>query len=485
MDLAADRPVLVLGASGYVGSHLVPRLIAGGARVRAAARDRRVLESQGWDGAELVAADVLDRESLLMAMQGVGTVYLLVHLMGYGRDLLELEGLAARNVAEAAAACGVRRIVYLGALAPDDPGSAHIRARHETGEILRRGTVPVTEVRAGIIVGPGSAAFEVMRDLVMHLPVMVTPRWVSSHSPPIALANLLEYLLRLPSHDGASHGTYDVGGPETLSYAQMMAGLAAIAGRRRPLILPLPVLSPRVSSYWLWLVTSVPTNVARALIEGLQHDFVADDAAARARVPQHLLTFEEAVRDAFEAERQRAGAPHFREGDFDMRGQRHEHGFYAKRASGSAIGDVPAEAVWEQVTAIGGPNGYYFLDILWRVRELLDAVVGGAGWRRSTRTEPLAKIGDRVDSWEVTGIEPGRRLTLRFGLKAPGAGALEFVVQSLGPDRTRVTATAYWHPAGFWGLAYWWSLFPAHLVIFDGLTRAIVARAARRREAAP
>jgi uncharacterized protein YbjT (DUF2867 family) len=472
-----DRPILVLGASGYIGSNLVPRLLASGAQVRAAARDREALQAHGWTGAGLVAADVLEPESLLAAMQGVHTVYVLVHLMSYGRDLAELERTAASNVARAAAACGVRRIVYLGALLPGDPASEHIRARRETGEILRAGTVPVTEIRAGIIVGAGSAAFEVMRDLVLHLPAMVTPKWVRSKSPPIALDDLLEYLLALPGNDGDAHAVYDVGGPEVLTYEQMMRSLARLARRRAPLIVPVPLLSPRLSSYWLWLVTSVPTNVARARIDGLEHDFVADDAAARARVPRRLLTFDEAVEAAFEAERRHPGTAHFQEGNFGLRGGRLEHAYYAKRASGSAVGDVPAAAAWREIAAIGGPNGYYYLDVLWRVREAMDWAVGGPG-RRSVERRVLEKVGDRVDTWEVIGLEAGRRLTMRFGMKAPGAGVLELAVQPLGDSRSRVTATAYWHPAGLWGLAYWWSLFPAHLVIFDGLSRAILRRAA-------
>ena len=472
-----SRSVLILGASGYVGSHLVPRLLADGVAVRAAARSTDVLERQGWQNVEFAAADVLDRVSLRAAMHGVGTVYCLVHLMGYGGGLRELERQAAINVADLAAECGVERIVYLGALAPPDPQSDHIRARQETGEILRAGRVPVTEVRAGIIVGPGSAAFEVMRDLVLHLPVMLTPRWVRAKSPPIALDNLLEYLVQLPRHDGARHAVYDVGGPQILSYEQKMRALARLAGRREPFIIPVPVLTPRLSSYWLWLVTSVPTNVARALIEGLRHDFVADDAEARRRVPQRLASFEEAVRATFAAERSRPSAPHWRDGDFDMRGQRHENAFYAKRAEGSAIGDVSMEAVWSQVTRIGGENGYYFLDWLWRIRELMDAAIGGGGLTRGRSNPATVRVGDRIDTWEVTGVEPGRRLTMRFGMKAPGAGALQFHVQQLAPQRTRVTATAFWHPAGVRGLLYWYAMTPAHAVIFDGLARAIIERA--------
>jgi uncharacterized protein YbjT (DUF2867 family) len=471
------RTTLVLGASGYVGSHLVPRLLQAGVPVRAASRSIEPLAQHRWKDVELIPADVLDREQLRAAMQGVGTLYYLVHLMGYGRDLEELERHAATNVAAVAAECGVERIVYLGALAPPDPESAHIRARQRTGEILRGGTVPVTEVRAGIIVGPGSAAFEVMRDLVLNLPVMVTPRWVRAKSPPIALDNLLEYLARLPSVDGDRHGIYDVGGPEVITYEQKMRSLARLAGRRAPFIVPVPVLTPRLSSYWLWLVTSVPTNVARALIEGLRHDFVADDAPARERVPQRLATFEEAVQATFAAERSRSGAPHMREGDFGLRGQRHDHAYYSKRAGGAAIGDAPAEAVWEQVARIGGDNGYYYLDWLWRIRELMDGAVGGGGLARGRAHPKDVRVGDRIDTWEVIGVDPGKRLTMRFGMKAPGAGGLEFEVQPLTPKRTRVTATAFWHPKGVAGLAYWWAFAPAHLILFDGMTKEIIRRA--------
>jgi uncharacterized protein YbjT (DUF2867 family) len=400
--------------------------------------------------------------------------------MGYGRDLRELERHAARHVADVAAECGLRRIVYLGALAPPDPRSEHILARRETGEILRRGRVPVTEIRAGIIVGPGSAAFEVMRDLVLNLPVMVTPRWVRSTSPPIALDDLLEYLVRLPATDAGACGTYDVAGPEVLTYEAMMRTLARLAGRREPWILPVPVLTPRLSSYWLRLVTSVPTEVARALIDGLSHDFVADDAPARQRVPRRLASFEDAVRATFEAERTRTGGRHWRQGDFEMRGHRHDIAYYAKHAGGAAIGDVPADAVWREVAAIGGPNGYYYLDGLWRLRELMDAAVGGEGLVRGRRVSGELRPGDRIDTWEVIGVEPGHRLTLRFGMRAPGAGVLEFEVQALAPTRTRVSATAYWHPAGVLGLLYWYAMAPGHALIFDGLTRAIVERARRR-----
>jgi uncharacterized protein YbjT (DUF2867 family)/uncharacterized protein YndB with AHSA1/START domain len=472
---------LVFGASGYIGSNLVPFLRDCGVRVRASARRRDVLEGRAWDGVEIVTGDALDPDSLDRVLRDVDTAYYLVHSMAAGRDFGRLDLQAAENFAAAAARAGVRRIVYLGGLVPEGADSEHIRSRRETGETLRRGSVPVTEVRAGIIVGPGSAAFEVMRDLVFHLPLMLTPRWVRAKSPPIALDNLLVYLLRLPEIDAAAGRTFDAAGPDTLTYEQMMRALAKAAGRRTPWIIPVPILSPRLSSYWLKFVTAVPTNIARALIEGLKHDFTADTNALRELVPQRLLGFRESIDAAFAAEREGQVAARWVEGAYRMRQQRIDYAYYAKRASGSAVARADPEAVWRVVTAIGGDNRYYYLNGLWTARETLDWLVGGRGLQRGRRDPQDLRVGDKVDSWEVIGIEPGHRLTLAFGMRAPGAGVLEFVVEPLedhgNAPRTRVTATAYWHPAGFLGLAYWFSLEPAHKVIFDGLTREIARRA--------
>lgn len=470
------RSVLVFGASGYVGSNLVPRLARDPIWVRACARSRQVLEARGWSGVEVAEADALVPETLATALARIDVAYYLVHSMAAGKDFGRLDLEAANNFAAAAARAGVKRIVYLGGLVPPGADSEHIVSRRETGDRLRAGPVPVTEIRAGIIVGPGSAAFEVMRDLVLHLPVMVTPLWVRAKSPPIALDNLLEYLVRIAFVPEAAGRTYDAGGPEILSYEDMMRCIADVAGRRRPLIVPVPVLSPRLSSYWLGLMTAVPASVARALIGGLKHDFAADDAELRRLVPQHLLTFRESVETAFAAERSHAVAARWTEGAFSMRGFRHDHAYYAKKASGSAVANAPSAAVRHQVATIGGDNRYYFMNALWWLRELADWGVGGPGFTRGRRHPTELRIGDVIDYWTVVGLEPERRLTLHFGMKAPGTGILEFELVPAGP-RTRITITAYWHPRGFWGLAYWYALVPAHLFIFKGWTRAIARRA--------
>lgn len=471
------RPRLVFGASGYIGTNLVPKLLAAGIPLRVASRRPRGLEARGWTGAEVVGADALDPSTLPAALEGIGIAYYLVHSMAAGRDFGRLDLEAAANFAQAAARAGVERICYLGGLVPEDAESEHIVSRRETGEVLRRGPVPVTEIRAGIIVGPGSAAFEVMRDLVYHLPVMVTPRWVRAKSPPIALDNLLEYLVRAPALPETAGGIYDAAGPQELTYEAMMRLLAEAAGRRPPWILPVPVLSPRLSAYWLRFVTSVPTPIARALIEGLKHDFIARPEPLRTLVPQRLLGFRESVEAAFAAERNAQVQARWTEGAFNMRQRRLDYAYYAKRAGGSAVAEAPASAVWSVVSAIGGENRYYYLNGLWTLRELMDWTLGGQGLNRGRRHPSELRVGDRIDSWEVIGVEPERRLTLAFGMRAPGAGVLEFEIEPLPGNRTRVDATAYWHPAGVWGLLYWLSMEPAHRVIFKGLTREIARRA--------
>ena len=472
--------VLVFGATGYIGAHLVPRLLREGCAVRASGRNRKVLAARDWPGVELVEADALMPDSLAGALTGVDTAYYLVHSMAAGQDFGRLDLQAATHFAAAAEQAGVRRIVYLGGLVPDDADSEHLVSRRETGERLRSGRVPVTEIRAGIIVGPGSAAYEVVRDLVNHLPLMLTPRWVRSKSSPIALDNLLEYLVRVACLDEAAGKVLDAAGPDYISYEDVMRLYGEAVGKR-PLIVPVPVLTPTLSARWLGLVTAVPSNIARALIGGLKHDLPADDAELRRLVPQRLLSFREAVAAALQAEQSHTVAARWSEGLLMFRGFRIDNAFYAKRASGSAVGGASPSAVWQTVATIGGDNGYYCMGWLWWLRAVMDWLVGGPGLTRGRRHPTEVRIGDRIDYWTVLAIEPARRLTLHFGMRAPGSGVLEFEVDpETAPapgDQTRLTITAYWHPQGVWGLLYWLALAPAHLFIFRKMTRAMLRRA--------
>lgn len=465
---------LVFGASGYIGTNLTPRLVAAGWRVRAAARHQEVLAARGWCGVELVAADALRPETLAAALADIDVAFYLVHSMAAGGHFADLDIEAAGNFAAAAAHAGVGRIVYLGGLIPAAPSSLHLKSRAATGDVLRNGPVPVTEIRAGMIVGPGSAAYEVIRDLVNHLPIMITPRWVKSRSTPIALEDLLDYLIGVARLPAALGRIFDVGGPETLSYEQLMRQYGEVAGKRFWL-LSVPVLTPRLSSYWLKLVTAVPTNIARALIDGLEHDVIADDAQIRELVPLQLKDFKQSIRAALAAEQTRDVNAHWSEGSIACRNFNPEYSYYAKRAGSQIETQASSSALWQQVTAFGGDEGHYYANTLWFLRRLIDWLAGGPSFSR--RRHPTdVRVGDLIDAWRVIAAEPGKRLTLLMEMRGPGAGVLEFAITDQGAFRT-LSATAYWHPAGPAGLVYWYALLPAHAFLFRGLTAAIARRA--------
>ena len=470
-----SKPDLVFGASGYIGTNLVEFLLAEGRRVRASSRNVEVLRGRGWQDAELCAADALDPEQLDVALQNVDTAYYLVHSMAAGNAFPEIDALAARNFAAAAERQAVRRIVYLGGLTPDNPQSVHLQSRQQTGDILRDGAVPVTELRAGMIIGPGSAAWEVIRDLVNHLPVMITPRWVFSRSTPIALSNLLRYLADVPKLDETAGQTYDVACKEVLTYKEIMLRYARLIGKR-PVIIPVPVLTPRLSSYWLRLVTSVPTNVARALIGGLTQDVIARDQRLAELIPQELLDFDAAAAEALRAERQHALPAHWVEGAVACRDFSPAYGFYAKQAQGNAVTTAPAADVWTVLCQFGHRGDFFYGRGLWWLRRALDWLVGGPSFRRQRRHPTALRVGDVVDAWRVIECVPEERLTFLMELRAPGAGVLEFTVDDLGAER-RISVQAYWHPAGVWGLLYWYATLPLHALLFRGTARRIKERA--------
>lgn len=466
---------LVFGASGYIGTNLTPRLLEAGWQVRAAARHKAVLAGRGWQGAELVAADALLPETLEAALEGIDIAFYLVHSMAAGRDFPDLDSEAAQNFIAAAEKAGVSRIVYLGGLIPDDPKSAHLKSRAVTGDILRKGSIPVTEIRAGMIVGPGSAAYEIIRDLVNHLPLMITPRWVQSRSTPIALDNLLDYLVQVAVIPAAAGKTYDVGGPEVLSYEQLMRQYGELTDNRFRL-LRFPFLTPRLSSYWLILVTSVPTNIARSLIDGLSQDVIADDREIRELIPLELMDFKQSVAAALEAEKNNNVQAHWAEGSLVCRNFHPEYAYYAKQTGSEITTEVSAKDVWQQVKTFGGEQGYFYANSLWFLRRLINWFAGGPSFRRKRRHPTELRVGDVVDAWRVIAAEPKERLTLLMEMRGPGSGVLEFIIRDKGDFRT-LSATAYWHPAGPAGLIYWYSLLPVHAFLFRGLTASVVKRA--------
>ncbi len=469
------RHAVVIGASGYIGTHLVPRLVAEGFDVRATARNVEVLAAREWKGVELVEADILDQDSLKRALDGRDVAFYLVHCMAAGGDFAALEREGARNFVQAANSSKLGRVVYLGGLAPEDPKSQHLRARLDTGDILRQADCQVVEIRAGMIVGPGSAAWEVIRDLVNYLPIMITPRWVRSRSTPIALENLLTYLVGVAEADIENDPIYEVAGPDVCSYEEMMRAYGELVGKR-PFIIDVPVLTPKLSSYWLRLITSVPTKIAGALIEGLAHDFIADDAAIRKLVPQRLLKFRESAVAALEAEKKHAVATRWVEGSIACRDWNPKYGFYAKRVGDQADTLASAEALWRELLRFGRDGDFIYANWLWRARRLIDWCLGGTAMRRRRRHPTALRVGDVFDGWRVIGLTEKERLTLLMEMRAPGAGVLEFEIVPMGAGN-RIRATAYWHPAGVWGLLYWYALWPLHSFLFAGLTRAVARRA--------
>ncbi|MGL5029873.1 MAG: DUF2867 domain-containing protein [Aeromonas sp.] len=466
------RNCLVMGAAGYIGSYLVPHLQAQGYQVIAGARHSCRLPA----GVEFRLADSLKPSTLPAALAGIDTVFYLVHAMGAGADFDRLEQQGVNNFAAAARAAGVRRIIYLGAIQPTPCHSRHLNSRRRCGELFRDAGVPVVELRAGIIIGPGSAAFEVMRDLVFNLPLMITPKWVRSRTPPIALSNLLHYLSGLIEAKGVEGHIFNAVGPELLSYQQQLQKFAAHIGKRCPII-PIPLLSPTLSSWWLQFVTSVPQPVAKALVGGLKHDIPADDGPLRALLPQTLLSFDDAIAESLALEQRLGAEQQGQETALGLRWRHPEYGFYDRTASGTAISLASTDALWQVLQQLGGESRYFYMDSLWTIREWMDHLIGGPARTRG-RTNPDRFIkGDMIDSWQILGVDEGRRLDLLFNMKAPGVGRLAFTITPEESGLTRLTVTAHWHPQGAWGLAYWLVMLPFHRFIFQGMTEAIAKQA--------
>ncbi|MFJ7911998.1 SDR family oxidoreductase [Kitasatospora sp. NPDC096204] len=490
-ERAAARHCLVTGASGYIGGRLVPELLARGHRVRCLVRNPARLRDQPWRAdVDIAAGDVSRPETLAAAFHGVDVAYYLVHSLGTGPAFEATDRAAARAFGAAAAAAGVTRIVYLGGLVPvgvpEADLSPHLRSRAEVGRILRGSGVPTAELRAAVIIGSGSASFEMLRHLTERLPAMVTPRWVSTRIQPIAVRDVLRYLAGAAGLPPGVNRTFDIGGPDVLTYAQMMHRYARLAGLRRRLIVPVPVLTPRLSSHWVGLVTPVPNSIARPLVESLRHEVVCGEHDIARWVPdppEGLTGFDQAVtlalrriKDADVATRWSSaslpGAPSDPlPTDPDWAG-----GSLYQDVRERTVTASPA-AVWRVIEGIGGDNGWYSFPLAWALRGWLDRLAGGVGLRRGRRDPARLRVGDSLDFWRVEEIQPGRLLRLRAEMRLPGLAWLELSVTPDGEHRTRYRQRALFHPHGLAGHAYWWSVAPFHTVVFGGMARNITERA--------
>ncbi|MFV8983416.1 DUF2867 domain-containing protein [Serratia fonticola] len=465
-----SQRILVLGASGYIGQHLIPRLTEQGHEITAAARRIEWLEEQNWPHVSCRYVDVYRPETLTAALWQIDAVYYLIHGMGDGDDFIEKERQAAENLRDALRGSNVKQVIFLGALQPEGNSSPHLIARKLTGEILRQSGIPVTELRASIVVGPGSAAFEIMRDMVYNLPILTPPRWVRSKSSPVALDNLLTYLTELLQHPAQENRIFDVAGPEYISYQTLFERFIKISGKKRWLI-PVPLPTRFISVWFISMITSVPTSIASALIQGLNHDLPADGKPLQALIPQPLQTFDEAVKETLRREDEVVDSADWGYDPEARARWRPGYGFYPKHAGCEVDTQASSEALWYVVQQLGGKEGYFYANILWQIRARMDDMIGnGVVYGRPQRD--TLEIGDLVDGWKVITKKPLRQLALMFGMKAPGLGRLTFSIKDLG-DRRQLDVRAWWHPAGFSGLLYWFVMMPAHLFIFRGMAKRI------------
>ncbi|MFD5109471.1 SDR family oxidoreductase [Streptomyces cinereoruber] len=484
---------LVTGAGGYIGGRLVPELLDTGRSVRCLARTPANLRDYPWaDRVEVVKGDVTDAATLRPAFEGVEVAYYLVHSLGSGHDFEETDRRAARTFAEEARAAGVRRIVYLGGLTPQGVPerelSPHLRSRAEVGRILLDSGVPTTVLRAAVVIGSGSASFEMLRYLTERLPVMLTPSWVRTHVQPIAVRDVLRYLVGSADMPPDVSRAFDVGGPDVLTYRDMMIEYAAVAGLPKRLIVSVPMLTPGLSSHWIGLVTPVPAGLARPLAESLRYEVVCAEHDIAEYVPDPpgspipfgraltlaLQRIQEAKVTTRWSSASLPGAPSDPlPTDPDWAGG----SLYTDERERTV--DAPPETLWKVVEGIGGENGWYSFPVAWAVRGWLDRLVGGVGLRRGRRDAQRLRVGDALDFWRVEEIERGSLLRLRAEMRLPGLAWLEMRSERDEEGRTRYRQRALFHPRGLAGQLYWWSVAPFHAVVFGGMARKI-ARTAER-----
>jgi len=476
--VAETKRILVTGATGYVGGRLWRRLEAEGRAVRCLAREPERLATRVGANTEVARGDVLRPETLESALEGMDAAYYLIHSMGSRCDFEAEELAGARNFGEAARRSGLRRIIYLGGLGHGSDLSPHLRSRHEVGRVLRESGVPVIEFRASIVLGAGSLSFEMIRALVERLPVMITPRWVELEAQPIAVDDLVAYLIAALDLPLEESRVFEIGGADRVSYGGLMREYARQRGLRR-VMMRVPFLTPGLSSLWLGLVTPLYARVGRKLIESIKHPSVVRDDAALEVFSVRPLGMREAIARAIEEDERQIvqsrwfDAPYSEEQGRRWAGVRVRNRFVDSR---TRVVDVSAEQAFAAIRRIGGNTGWYAYDWLWRLRGFLDLLVGGVGMRRGRPLPEELRVGDALDFWRVEAYEPDRRLLLHAEIKLPGRAWLEFEVEPREGGAT-IRQTAVFEPLGLLGLAYWYLLYPLHDVIFRGMLRNI-ARAA-------
>lgn len=478
--------VLVTGATGYVGTRLAPLLLERGYQVRGAGRSVERIRQRPWaehPALEPVAMDAFDRDSLLRACEGCEAVYYLIHSMEPSqRDFSRADRQAAENMAWAAKKAGLERIIYLGGLGEDMPElSKHLRSRAEVARILSAGSVPVTTLNAAMIMGSGSASFEILRYLVERLPAMVTPRWVHTKSQPISIRDVLDYLVGCLDNAATTGQSFDIGGPDVLTYREIMDIYAEEAGLPKRLVLPVPVLTPRLSSYWIHLVTPIHASLARPLAEGLRNETVCREDRIKTLIPLHLhgarMTIRKALSPDQHLDEERASESSGRRSpEWVQTGDPAWAGGTRFRDRRCVRMSARLDEAWRPIVRIGGKTGWYYADWLWQLRGRMDRLIGGVGMSRGRADPENLREGGVLDCWRVEAVEPERHLLLRAEMKLPGQAFLRFRLTPLDEETTEIEQTACFLPRGLMGILYWYAVLPAHHFIFQGMLNGIAGR---------
>ena len=484
-----DRLYLVTGASGYVGGRLVRVLLEDKKRVRVFVRDAQKIKGHAWaDGVEICEGTATNGEDLARALEGVHTAYYLLHSINVATDFESVEAQMAHTFADRAEAAGVKQIVYLGGIANDENRSRHLLSRMNTGIELASTSVPVLELRAGIIIGSGSASFEMLRHLTHRLPIMTTPKWVSNRTQPIAIRDVLYYLRSVANLKHPVNRICDIGGPEVMSYAAMMQEFSKLSGLRKRIIIQVPVLTPKLSSLWIGFVTPVPTSLARPLVESLISEVVADPRKSIndliAPPAEGLLTVSQAIQLALTRTEENSVSTRWSDAAFPTAPWQKAQsdpdwaGELTLKDHREITTDVPAKYIWEQIEGIGGEHGWFGSGWLWYLRGLIDRMVGGVGLRRGRRDPNHLRVGDSLDFWRVEGLTPEKHLRLYAEMILPGKAWLEFHLEEID-GKTVLTQDALFAPRGLGGQIYWYLVSPFHFFIFPTMCRNIV-KAARK-----
>ena len=480
--------IVVLGASGYVGGRLITKLIESGHQVVATSRDASSLESLPWtDEVEIREVDLLDAASIPSAIAGCSAAYYLVHSMEAGAGYVDRDRLAAHNLATAAAESDLEQIIYLSGLGDENAElSDHLASRQEVGSVLASGAVPVTELRAAVIIGSGSLSFEMLRYLTEVLPVMVTPRWVRTRCQPIAISDVLHYLEAVLGCEAAFDRVLEIGGPEVLTYEEMVQEYAEVAGLQPRRIFPVPVLSPGLSGRWIGLVTPLSPVTAEELVHGLKNEVVVRDRPISAIIDHQPLAFKPGVERALERVRSSQVPTRWTP---TAQAPAQPQPFDPEYASGAVLEDLrrvescaAAEDLFWAFSRVGGTTGYYSATWAWRIRGLMDQVLGGAGLRRGRRNPDVVRKGEALDFWRVVDVQSNQRLGLKAEMKIPGEAWLEWSIDDKHGQRVLVQRATF-IPRGLFGRMYWMVLIPFHRVIFPQMARGIVAAAEERWDA--